>query len=230
VQNLDSRVPAVLLRIDRNPFHHGTPGAVLSLGRAGVEVHPVADSEGSPVRRSRFVSETRPRPPPGSSLADIAAVLRQVAARVSRPAVLVPLDDVSALAVSAPGEELASGFLLPRRPRALAERVADKAEPAALCESVGVPHPVALMPRSPEQAAAAAWQLGLPLVTARRPVRRPAMSSRPRGSRPGASGSARWTTSCARVRRLCRTVPRRSTGTSSRRFRVSSWRVSSWRV
>lgn len=40
-------------------------------------------------------------------------MLRQVAARVSRPAVLVPSDDVSALAVSALGEELASGFLLP---------------------------------------------------------------------------------------------------------------------
>ncbi|MFF8530656.1 ATP-grasp domain-containing protein [Streptomyces sp. SAS_267] len=164
MQNLDSRVPAVLLRIDRNPFHHGTLGAVRSLGRAGVEVHLVADCQGSPVRRSRFVSETHPPPPPGSSLADIAEVLRQVAARVSRPAVLVPLDDVSALAVNGLGEELASGFLLPRQPRALAERVADKAELAALCESLGVPHPVTLMPHSPEQAAAAAWQLGLPLV------------------------------------------------------------------
>ncbi|WP_037618948.1 hypothetical protein [Streptomyces aureus] len=161
---LDDRVPAVLLRVDRNPFHHGTLGAVRSLGRAGVEVHLVADSTGSPVRGSRFVSATHPPPPPGAPLADIAAVLRQVAARVSRPAVLVPLDDVSALAVSALGEELAPGFLLPRQPRALLERVADKAELAAVCASVGVPHPVTLMPGSPAQAAAAAWQLGLPLM------------------------------------------------------------------
>lgn len=44
VPNLDNRVPAVLLRLDRNPFHHGTLGAVRSLGRADVEVHLVAGS------------------------------------------------------------------------------------------------------------------------------------------------------------------------------------------
>ncbi|MER5471495.1 ATP-grasp domain-containing protein [Streptomyces sp. NPDC002685] len=161
---LDTRVPAVLLRIDRNPFHHGTLGAVRSLGRAGVEVHVVADSEGSPVRRSRFVSGMHPPPPPGSSTADIAAVLRRVAARVSRRAVLVPMDDASALAVNRLGDELTVGYLLPEQPHALAERVADKAELAAVCESVGVPHPVTLIPRSPAQAAEAAWQLGLPVV------------------------------------------------------------------
>ncbi|MFF3610416.1 ATP-grasp domain-containing protein [Streptomyces sp. NPDC002580] len=161
---LDTRVPAVLLRIDRNPFHHGTLGAARSLGRAGVEVHVVADSEGSPVRRSRFVCATHPPPPPGSSTADIAAVLRRVAARISRPAVLVPMDDASALAVSRLNEELASGFLLPRQPVALTERVADKAELAAVCESAGVPHPVTLVPRSAAQASAAAARLGLPVV------------------------------------------------------------------
>jgi predicted ATP-grasp superfamily ATP-dependent carboligase len=161
---LDTRVPAVLLRIDRNPFHHGTLGAVRSLGRAGVEVHVVADCEGSPVRRSRFVHATHSPPPPGSSTADIAAVLRRVAALISRPAVLVPMDDASALAVSRPSEELTAGFLLPRQPAALTERVADKAELAAVCESVGVPHPVTLVPRSAAQAAAAAGRLGLPLV------------------------------------------------------------------
>lgn len=164
MQILDSRVPAVLLRIDRNPFHHGTLGAVRSLGRAGVEVHVVADSEGSPVRRSRFVCEMHPPPPPGSSTADIAAVLRRVAARVSRPAVLVPMDDASALAVGRMGEDLAEGYLLPQQPGDLAERVADKAELAAVCASVGVPHPVTLIPESPAQAAAAAWQLGLPVM------------------------------------------------------------------
>ncbi|WP_369259473.1 ATP-grasp domain-containing protein [Streptomyces sp. R35] len=161
---LDTRVPAVLLRIDRNPFHHGTLGAARSLGRAGVEVHVVADSEGSPVRRSRFVCEMHPPPPPGSSATEFVTVLRRVAARVSRPAVLVPMDDASAVAVGRLREELTHGYLLPQQPGPLAERVADKSELAAVCESVGIPHPVTLVPESPAQAAAAAWQLGLPVV------------------------------------------------------------------
>ncbi|MGQ4383260.1 carboxylate--amine ligase [Streptomyces sp. SAS_270] len=161
---LDTRVPAVLVRIDRNPFHHGTLGAVRSLGRAGVEVHVVADSAGSPVRRSRFVSEMHPPPRPNASAPEIAGVLRRVAARVSRPAVLIPMDDASAVAVGRMRDELTPGYLLPQQPGALAERVADKAQLAALCEHVGIPHPVTLVPESPAQAAAAAWRLGLPVV------------------------------------------------------------------
>ncbi|MFG2781396.1 ATP-grasp domain-containing protein [Streptomyces prunicolor] len=161
---LDIRVPAVLLRIDRNPFHHGTLGAVRSLGRAGVEVHVVADSTGSPVRSSRFVCQMHPPPPPGATPAEIAGTLRRVAARIARPAVLIPMDDASAVAVGRLSEELAPSYLLPQQPGALPERVADKAELAAVCAGADIPHPVTLIPESPAQAASAAWQLGLPVV------------------------------------------------------------------
>ncbi|MGW5461826.1 carboxylate--amine ligase [Streptomyces sp. NPDC003996] len=164
MSSLDIRFPAVLLRIDRNPFHHGTLGAVRSLGRAGVDVHVVADSTGSPVRSSRFVRQMHPPPRPGASLGDIAHALRRVAARVGRPAVLIPMDDASAIAAARLREELAPAYLLPRQPGALPELVADKAELAEVCAAVGVPHPVTLVPDSAEDAAAAAWRLGLPLV------------------------------------------------------------------
>ncbi|MFD8723604.1 ATP-grasp domain-containing protein [Streptomyces sp. NPDC059629] len=161
---LDIRVPAVLLRIDRNPFHHGTLGAVRSLGRAGVEVHVVADSTGSPVRRSRFVRQLHPPPAPGASTAEIAAVLQGVAARVGRPAVLIPMDDASAIAVGRLRADLAPAYLLPQQPGTLPEQVADKAELAEVCAAVGIPHPQTLVPDSAEQAAGAAWRLGLPVV------------------------------------------------------------------
>ncbi|MCX4908592.1 ATP-grasp domain-containing protein [Streptomyces sp. NBC_00878] len=164
MQLLDTRVPAVLLRIDRNPFHHGTLGAVRSLGRAGVEVHVVADSTGSPVPRSRFLRETHPPPQPGSSPREIAAVLRRVTARIARPAVLVPMDDASAIAVGRVREELAPSYLLPAGPGGLPERVADKAGLASVCASLDIAHPVTLVPDSPGQAADATLRLGLPLV------------------------------------------------------------------
>ncbi|WP_089105296.1 carboxylate--amine ligase [Streptomyces hyaluromycini] len=161
---LDIRVPAVVLRVDRNPFHHGTLGAVRSLGRAGVEVHVVADSAGSPVSRSRFVHRMHPPPPFGASPREIADVLRQVAARIAHPAVLIPMDDASAIAVGRMGEALAPFYLLPAASGVLPERLADKAELAALCASVGVPHPVTLVPDSPAQAVGAVLRLGLPAV------------------------------------------------------------------
>ncbi|MEU7056155.1 ATP-grasp domain-containing protein [Streptomyces sp. NPDC046197] len=161
---LDTRVPAVLLRIDRNPFHHGTLGAVRSLGRAGVEVHVVADSTGSPVQRSRYVRQMHAPPLPGASPDDIRAVLRRVADRIARPAVLVPMDDASAIAATGMRDDLTPSYLLPRMPGPLAERVADKAELATVCASASVPHPVTLVPDNPARVADAARRLGLPLV------------------------------------------------------------------
>ncbi|MET9816470.1 MULTISPECIES: ATP-grasp domain-containing protein [unclassified Streptomyces] len=161
---LDIRVPAVLLRIDRNPFHHGTLGAVRSLGRAGVEVHVVADCAASPVRRSCFVRGVHAPPPPGASPAEVARVLHRVAARVGRPAVLIPMDDAGAVAVGRMRAELASVYLLPAMPGALPERVADKAELAGMCAALDVAHPETLVPDSARQAASAVARLGLPAV------------------------------------------------------------------
>jgi predicted ATP-grasp superfamily ATP-dependent carboligase len=164
VSHFDTRVPAVLLRTDRNPFHHGTLGAVRSLGRAGVEVHVVADCAQSPVAVSRYVTRLHTPPPPGASPADIAAVLRRVATRVARPAVLIPMDDACAVAVGRMRAELAPAYLLPELAGALPGRVADKAELAGVCASLGLPHPETLVPDGPQEAARAAWRLGLPVV------------------------------------------------------------------
>ncbi|WP_306332862.1 ATP-grasp domain-containing protein [Streptomyces sp. KL118A] len=164
MQPLDTRIPAVLLRIDRNPFHHGTLGAVRSLGRAGVEVHLVADDRQSPVQHSRYLHRMHAPPVPGASLAEVAAVLRRVSRRLTGPAVLIPLDDASALAVSALYEELTDCFLLPRTPGNVAERVADKATLAQVCAQAGVAHPTTLTPESAAEAAVAVDRLGAPAV------------------------------------------------------------------
>ncbi|MEU3250130.1 ATP-grasp domain-containing protein [Streptomyces sp. NPDC006997] len=160
----DTRVPAVLLRIDRNPFHHGTLGAARSLGRAGLDVHVVADCADSPVRASRYVRQVHAPPRPGAGPDEIVLALRRVAARIARPAVLVPMDDASAVAVGRLHPELAPSYLLPTIPAALPERLADKAELAALCAALDLPHPHTVVPDSARQAADAAWRLGVPVV------------------------------------------------------------------
>ncbi|MEI5098891.1 ATP-grasp domain-containing protein [Streptomyces sp. PmtG] len=164
MQRLDTRTPAVLLRIDRNAFHHGTLGAVRSLGRAGVEVHLVADDARGPVARSRYLHRTHTPPPPAAPLAETAAVLRGVAEGLRAPAVLIPLDDAGALAVDALRAELNGTFLLPETEPGTAERVADKATLAQLCATAGVPHPRTERPDSAARAAALARSLGPPAV------------------------------------------------------------------
>jgi predicted ATP-grasp superfamily ATP-dependent carboligase len=91
-------------------------------------------------------------------------VLRRVADRIARPAVLVPMDDASAIAVGRMRGDLAPSYLLPAMPSTLAERVADKAELAAVCAAADVPHPETLVPDSPAEVADAMLRLGLPVV------------------------------------------------------------------
>ncbi|WP_175412811.1 ATP-grasp domain-containing protein [Streptomyces sp. TRM64462] len=166
----DTRVAAVLMRFDRNPFHHGTLGAARSLGRAGVPVHVVAGWPTGPVARSRYVTRCHPRPP-SVSLTDMRRTLTDVAdALAGTPAVLVALDDATAVALDelrhkpGGGEGPASRFLLPEQPSGTAARVADKAALAATCRRLGVPHPRTLAPADADEAAAMAAALGLPDV------------------------------------------------------------------
>ncbi|MFD9724960.1 ATP-grasp domain-containing protein [Streptomyces sp. NPDC059072] len=160
-------VPAVVLRLDRNPFHHGTLGAVRSLGRKGVEVHAVVEAGGGPMGRSRYLRAVHPGPPGGldpEAPEPLLECLTGVSERIGRPAVLIAMDDLSAIAVARVAPMLEGRFRIPRQPDDLPARVADKAELARLCARWDIPHPETVVPRSAAEAARAAWRLGLPLV------------------------------------------------------------------
>ncbi|MET9551328.1 ATP-grasp domain-containing protein [Streptomyces sp. NPDC006645] len=158
--SFDISVPAVLVRLDRNPFHHGTLGAVRSLGRAGIAVHAVIESARSPVARSRYLRDTTV----AEDAEHLRALLPRISERLGTPAVLVPLDDLSAISLARLGPELAGRYLRPEQPSGLPERVADKAELAGICATLGLPHPRTAVPGDHEEAARAAWALGLPVV------------------------------------------------------------------
>ncbi|MFF5446874.1 ATP-grasp domain-containing protein [Streptomyces sp. NPDC012888] len=156
-----THAPAVLLRLDPNPFHHGTLGAVRSLGRRGVEVHAVVAAGGGPVSRSRHLRAVHAGPSGPDGLLDR---LTAVSERIGRPAVLVAMDDLSAITVARLAPRLADRYRVPHQPDGLPERVADKAELAGLCARWDIPHPETAVPGSGAEAADAAWRLGLPVV------------------------------------------------------------------
>lgn len=161
----DTRVAAVLMRLDQNPFHHGTLGAARSLGRAGVPVHVVTRQPAGPLVSSRYVRQSHSAPV-GPGLTDVRQSLAGVADRLTgAPAVLLAMDDVTAVAL----DELrgdpdgpTTRFLVPAQPSGLTLRVADKAQLAVTCRRLGVPHPRTLVPGCADEAAAMAEALGLP--------------------------------------------------------------------
>jgi predicted ATP-grasp superfamily ATP-dependent carboligase len=152
------------MRLDRNPFHHGTLGAVRSLGRVGIEVHAVIEATRSPVGRSRYLRRVHLRPDGVADLAEVQRLLLEISERIATPAVLIAMDDLSAIAVGNLQRQLKGRYLFPEQPPGLPERVADKAELVDICRELSVPHPPTVVPGSAAEAASAAWSLGLPVV------------------------------------------------------------------
>ncbi len=116
---------------------------------------------------SRYLRAVHPGPAGGldpeapESLVDCLTVVSE---RIGRPAVLVAMDDLSAIAVSRVAPLLRERFRIPHQPDNLPARVADKAELSRLCARWDVPHPETVVPASGTEAAEAAWRLGLPVI------------------------------------------------------------------
>lgn len=117
--------------------------------------------------RSRYVRAVHPGPSGGVDPEAPEALLEcltGVSERIGRPAVLIAMDDLSAIAVSRVAPMLTERFRIPHQPDDLPARVADKAELSRLCARWDVPHPETVVPAGAAEAAEAAWRLGLPVI------------------------------------------------------------------
>lgn len=117
--------------------------------------------------RSRYLRAVHPGPVGGLDPEAPEALLEcltGVSELIGRPAVLIAMDDLSAIAVSRVAPMLTDRFRIPHQPDDLPARVADKAELSRLCARWDVPHPETVIPASGAEAAEAAWRLGLPVI------------------------------------------------------------------
>ncbi|WP_215024645.1 ATP-grasp domain-containing protein, partial [Streptomyces sp. ISL-66] len=133
----------------------------------GVEVHAVVEAGGGPMGRSRYLRAVHPGPSGGLDPEEPEALLEcltGVSERIGVPAVLIAMDDLSAIAVSRVAPMLTDRFRIPHQPDDLPARVADKAELSRLCARWDVPHPETVIPAGGAEAAQAAWRLGLPVI------------------------------------------------------------------
>lgn len=161
---LDPALPVLLLRTDRNVFHHGTLGVIRSLGRTGVPVHAIMEGRGNPSSRSRYLHREHPWAPPAACPAALLRHLRAIGERLGGPALLVPMDDAGAIFVAEHADALASRFAFPRQDPDVPRRVADKSRLLAACARHGVLAPPSRTPASSHEVDEATRALGLPLI------------------------------------------------------------------
>lgn len=161
---LDPGLPVLLLRTNRNFFHHGSLGVIRSLGRAGVPVHAILEGRASPLSRSRYLHRAHPWAPPADRSSALLEHVLAIGARIGGPALLVPADDAGAIFIDEHADDLAARFVFPRQAPGVPRLVADKARLTAACAGNGVPCPESRAPASAEELDDAIGALGLPLV------------------------------------------------------------------
>jgi predicted ATP-grasp superfamily ATP-dependent carboligase len=145
----------MIIKFDHNPLHHGTLGAIRSLGRAGVPVHLVQESRGLPTGRSRYVRSEHAWPATLAGAGDAVDMLRDLASGIAGRPALLPVDDAGAIFVGEHADELAASYDFPRQPPDLARLLIDKHSLAGICAMAGAAHPRTIRPASwPELIAA----------------------------------------------------------------------------
>jgi D-aspartate ligase len=163
-RGIDTSTPAIVLKLDPNPMHHGGLGVIRSLGRIGVPVYAVQENRWSPAAHSRFLHTRyfwRPDPEDADRLR---AGLLRLADRIGRPAVVIATDDAGALFLAESGDALRSSLLFPRPPTELPRQLAGKFSLHEICVRLGVPSPRAVIADSPATARQFASQAGFPLL------------------------------------------------------------------
>ena len=143
----DASTPTVVLIASPEPLLHGAMGVVRSLGRLGIPVYVASDGRPMPTDRSRYLAGSftvvHDQAEPARWVEELAGVGRSL----GRRAVLVPIDDLGALAVNDHADRLAEWFLFPRPDPGLARTLASKRELHLLCRRLGVPSPETVFPQ-----------------------------------------------------------------------------------
>jgi predicted ATP-grasp superfamily ATP-dependent carboligase len=162
---LDRSVAVLLMRIGHYPLHHGTVGAIRSLGRLGVPVYTVVEDHFTPAASSRYLTGRFRWPTTGREDPDelVAGLLRIGRAIGGRP-ILVATDEEAAVLIAEQAARLGEQFMLPVVAPSLPRQLATKDTLHSLCVEHRIPTPASAQPRSPQEALEFAGELGYPVV------------------------------------------------------------------
>jgi D-aspartate ligase len=144
----DTNVPVLIFKANRGAIHHGAVGIARTLGRVGVPVYAIVEDSFTPLANSRYVSKAFVwKSWPDTATAFLSA-MSQIAGAIGRTAILIPLDDLSAIFVAENAKDLKRWFLFPDVPADLPRQLANKEALVSLCQKCGVPCARMVSPRS----------------------------------------------------------------------------------
>jgi D-aspartate ligase len=139
--DFDHSAPMILVKVGRYPLHHGTVGAIRSLGQVGVPVNAAPEDGFTPPARSRYLRScvvwpTNGFEDPAMPFESLASIGR----KLPRQAVALITDNEVAVLFAGGATQLSEWFVLPSS----ATRIAAPARKRGLyevCCRLGVPTP-----------------------------------------------------------------------------------------
>jgi D-aspartate ligase len=114
IADFDHSTPMILVKVGRYPLHHGTVGAIRSLGRVGVPVYAITEDGFTPPAWSRYLHRCFVWPTNGFE--DPAALLEGLASigrKLPSQAVALATDDEAAVLLAEGATQLSEWFVLP---------------------------------------------------------------------------------------------------------------------
>ena len=167
--DLDRALPALMVRLGRSPLHHGSVGAIRTLGRLGVPTYALLEDRFNPSGVSRYLREGFVRPStgcePAAELVErLLAIGEDLDRRLGRPVVAIATGDLAAIVLAEHAVELQEYFLLPKVPPGLPRALASKIGLQDLCRAHGVATPLTFQPQTPTELLSAVEEFDYPLV------------------------------------------------------------------
>jgi len=146
--NLDTRYPALILKMSRGVIHHGALAVARTLGRLGVPVYAVVEDAYTPLGTSRYLTKAFVWDSCPADPESFVKATSLIAESIARPTIIIPMDDLSAVLVAENAAALAQWFITPPVAPQLPRRLANKACLQALCAEIGIPTARSIVPRS----------------------------------------------------------------------------------
>lgn len=170
-------VPILVFALSRSTYHHGALGIARSAGRIGIPVYRIGKERRVPAALSRYFKSLHPFPQQATA-AEILEALHAFSRDHGR-ALLVPIDDVSAMFLDEHAGELEDAFLFPAQPKGLPQALASKREMHRLCLEHDIPTPMAAFPSSEADVIEHADRAVFPVVAKRIDASMPAPPEAP---------------------------------------------------
>ena len=160
-----AKIPILAMGLTELSAHHGAVGIARSAGRLGIPVYHLHQGSPSRLYASRYSHRALTLPADAGAERRLEVLLAFAAD--AGPAVLVAVDDASAVFVDEYAAELRESFIFPAQPAGLVDALCSKRELSALCASHGVASPRSAFPVSAQELDGCIEQMGLPLMVKR---------------------------------------------------------------